>query len=276
MSVPPSESGLIIPGIDTAKAEGPTQYAFSVLEVDHDPIRTQLVDVLVADGYAQHFRDPAQDEIDGTNSFDDYVRQKLLRLVVNDPYRQRGSTATLAAELEPYYPVACARLGFGQENPQDGMYHLEAESLVEPIMGWEQLKEGLSYKKIGELGRVTVAGEYRLRRKHEDKDPGEEGGLKTPIFIKGMLAHSKKVFERREIDLAVMIMQRRLLRHIVGPAENLGVDLRGPYPMRLRWENPEAEETFRECDKYWLNQQDPPRLYVLDFRNRPGRGRKAA
>ncbi|HUQ84797.1 MAG TPA: hypothetical protein VM077_00590 [Candidatus Limnocylindrales bacterium] len=276
MNIPPSERGLIIPGIDTGNAEGQNQYAFSVLGVDGDPIRSQLVDVLVADGYTQHFRDPMGGEKVDSGRFNDYVREKLLRIVVNDPYRLRGSTATLAAELEPYYPVACARLGFGQENPKDGLFHLEAESLVEPLIGWELLKEGIPYEKTAEIGRVTVAGEYRIRKMPSDEGLEEESGLKTPVFIKGILAHSIKVFERKEIDLAVMIMQGRLLRHIAGPAEDLGVGLRGPYPMKLRWENPEAKETFRECDKYWLNQQDPPGLYVLDFRNTPGRAKNAA
>lgn len=250
------EHGIILPTEVSKRLEPQKLGPFRVREIDRDPERIAITDFLVADGYRPLFRDPTEAELEDLVGFNQYVQQKLIERVVNDPYRQRGTTIPLAVELEAYHLVANMRLGFGKKDPFNRFLPLEVMCLVEPVNDWDNLLSGLGEDEVGEIGRVTVVEDYR-----SDEN--------TPKILGGMLKRAGEIFKRKGVKKGIMVMQNKLRRHIVNPVKDLGISLDGPIPMRLRADDKEAAGTFDEFSKYWRDPTDPPQLYVFDFRNNP-------
>ena len=257
------EHGIILPAELTRRREAKTLGTFKAIEIgDEDLERSAVADMLVTDGYRPLFRNPVGTELLDITGFNEHVQQELLKRVVRDPYKLRGTTATVVAEtLEQGEPqlIANMRCSFGKKDPSGRLYPIELMSLVEPKDGWDKVLKGLDIEQIGELGRVTVREDYR----------SEEN---TPRLIEVASDKAADIFIEGGVKKVFTVMQNRLRRHIKTPRLNFK-----RIPMRFRTEDEEAKETIYEFAKYWLDPVDPPQLLVATLDADPARrSRKAA
>jgi hypothetical protein len=180
------------------------------------------------------------------------LRDEVLVKLCDDQYGTSERSDTLIGFTDRDGFSGTLRIGYGRK---EDTFPLETMSLVSVDGGWPHKDDGLEDDEIGEIARVVIAKGHR--------------GVNTDIILKRLMPQVFQLASEKGIKQLYMIMPTvhpDTQKAEEGREHPLPESLKRigympePVPgMKLRHNNPKAQEVFNDFPGYWHNLK--PQLY---------------